>query len=476
MMCIPSHLFQVAVAFVSILSLARSEPFFFKQNQAQGHYKRPVHYVKEEPVSYGSPSKAPPPVEVEDGYGAPAAPVLSSYDEPASYSSPVKVKKSVPAPVKQVNYEEEIDGYGSPVAPVLGASESQPSLPLYRPPAKYSRPVYKRPPRQSVYRKPKQMFQTILDYMPMMNLLLMAASRKPKRHIRPYQALSPQNNRHIRMPLKLRMPNYLRLPTPFKYTSPAVQSHKSPKLVQTYTKPSKYNPIKLEYSGWQPIELNQYSPQPPKREIKEEPEIITLDNAHRHPKKYELPNLPIGSYAPEPITAKPFFNPESESEEEAPINAVYGGPISQSIKGVTVVNEDEGYTPAAPIEEPLFDSAPVQDLTSLAEVEEYEQPSQSSYGYRNSYQATYNSNHLAQEVQSGSVYVSKPEEKDPVEEEFDEDIYHIFYEPVKATSSPRKRLPVTPAKSSPYNSASTASFNIHVNGRQHGFSHNTDHY
>ena len=28
--------------------------------------------------------------------------------------------------------------------------------------------------------------------------------------------------------------------------------------------------------------------------------------------------------------------------------------------------------PPAPIEEPIFNSAPVQDLTSLAEVEEYE--------------------------------------------------------------------------------------------------------
>ena len=132
----------------------------------------------------------------------------------------------------------------------------------------------------------------------------------------------------------------------------------------------------------------------------------------------------------------------------------------------------------------------MRDLTSLAELnQEYEPQSQTpepftepftiystpqqpvytgySQVYPGSYQATHDSNHLAQEVQSGSVYVQQKESLESELEE-DEDLYFIFYDKNK-TNNKRK---VTPSPGS----ASTASFSIQVNGQSHGFSHNLDHF
>ena len=255
------------------------------------------------------------PIEIEDGYGSPAAPVLSAeYNEPESYSSPVKVKKSITPQQNEVEAApiEIDDGYGSPAAPVISAAPSE--QPVY----------YKRPPRHyqmKKYRRPKKMSFNILDYMPMMNLLMMAtAPRKPKRHIT-YQS---QKNRHVRMPSfrmpKFRMPKF-RMPKPLKYPVSFSAATKKPTATKTFYSPSKSpNAIKLEYSGWQPIELNTYSPKAPEiYKVEPETEIITIDNAHRHPKKYEVPALPTGTYAPEPITAKP-------SQYEKPEEVVYGVP------------------------------------------------------------------------------------------------------------------------------------------------------
>ena len=105
----------------------------------------------------------------------------------------------------------------------------------------------------------------------------------------------------------------------------------------------------------------------------------------------------------------------------------------------------------------------MQDLTSLAELnQEYEpqtqetpepivystpqqQPVYTGYSqvYPGSYQATHDSNHLAQEVQSGSVYVQqkatksfskKPkaiqQQEAEIAEVEDEDLYYIFYDKV----------------------------------------------
>ena len=171
----------------------------------------------------------------------------------------------------------------------------------------------------------------------MMNFLMMATSqRKPKRHIgnMPYQS-KQKGNRHVRMPAfkmpKFKVPKF-RMPKPIKY--PTTFSHlgstKKPtgtKLKTNYSPSKSPKSIKLEYSGWQPIGQNTYSPEAP---AEAEPEIITIHNAHRHPKKYEVPALPTGTYAPEPITAKP------EPKEPKP-EVVYGVPeIAVDIQPVEV--------------------------------------------------------------------------------------------------------------------------------------------
>ena len=71
--------------------------------------------------------------------------LAEEFSEPESYSSPVKVKKSIPA--QQQNEIEPIeldDGYGSPAAPVISAASSS-----YKP--VYKLPSYKRPPRYHSY-------------------------------------------------------------------------------------------------------------------------------------------------------------------------------------------------------------------------------------------------------------------------------------------------------------------------------------
>ena len=180
----------------------------------------------------------------------------AEYSEPESYSSPVKVKKSIPLATK--NEVEIDDGYGSPAAPVI--SVSSPPKPVY------SVPAYRRPPRHNQvkkYRRPKKMF-SFLDYMPMMNFLMMdfGSQRKPKRHIT-YQS---QKNRHVRKPApfqvpKFRMPKFRMpkgMPKPIKYPASFAISTKKPIFTKT-VKTNFYNPTekpkrqKLEYSGWQPI-------------------------------------------------------------------------------------------------------------------------------------------------------------------------------------------------------------------------------
>ena len=110
----------------------------------------------------------------------------------------MKVKKSIPLATK--NEVEIDDGYGSPAAPVISVSSA--------PKPVYSVPAYRRPPRHNQlkkYRRPKKMF-SFLDYMPMMNFLMMATSsqRKPKRHIT-YQAQKP---RHVRKPAPFQIPKF----------------------------------------------------------------------------------------------------------------------------------------------------------------------------------------------------------------------------------------------------------------------------
>ena len=121
------------------------------------------------------------------------------------------------------------------------------------------------------------------------------------------------------------------------------------------------------------------------------------------------------------------------------------------------------------------------DVLKTAEQQEYHpQPS-------SQYQSTHQASHLAQDVQSGSVYVqpdSNQNEEAETEEE-DQDLYYIFYD--KTPEEYKYQVPLfyqqkpAPAYSSPSSSvggnsvvdatrASSASFSLHVNGQSHGFS------
>jgi len=102
---------RIWVVFVAIFVVGVSSEAFFLGTKSN---------VANRDASYSAPPKPQysvgPPIEIEDGYGSPAAPVISA----ESYSSPAvtKVKKSI----LPQSYGAPIaidDGYGSPAAPVL---------------------------------------------------------------------------------------------------------------------------------------------------------------------------------------------------------------------------------------------------------------------------------------------------------------------------------------------------------------------
>jgi hypothetical protein len=136
-----------------------------------------------------------------------------------------------------------------------------------------------------------------------------------------------------------------------------------------------------------------------------------------------------------------------------------------------------------------YAAAPVPDLNTLAVAEEYnapiaEEPS-SSYAQPapGQYQATGNANELAEEVQSGSVYVQ------PSNGGANDELYFIYYEdpatgvttapqivsnpaelvdPLFYPGAPQEVAPAAQPESF-RTTSSSSSFRIQVNGQQHGF-------
>ena len=479
-----------------------------------------VSYQEEPEPSYGIPAApavsyedpqpsygAPPPEQ--DGYGIPEAPAVS-YEEPQPVYDPPQPVYSEPEPAYQ---QPEEDSYGAPAAPVVSYQESQPTYsapsesgyssptPGYSPQPTYEEPEDDsygapaapvesyRPPRESSYDEIDDAYGApaapVISYTPQEPTYHPAPPPppryRPKRKLKPYKR-KPWNSyfmrkpkRHIpkAKPLKMmsmfhmpmfnmlfRMPRFTlprpRLP-PINVIRPTFPGKKSkPEPEPSYTKQKKK--VKLEYSGWTPIE-SAYSPSAPEYEGPE-PEIITIDNAHQHTNEYNPPQTYAGS-APEPITAKP-----SAGDYHAPSQVIYGAP-EVSYQATYEVQE------SAPIEEPLFEyGAPIQDLNSLAEVDDY-----SAENQQHQYQSTHQASHLAQDVQSGSVYV-QPEQE--IHEE-DQDLFYIFYDkaPQDHHKAPQETLyyQQRPYSSSPNPSqqSSSASFSLHVNGQSHGFSHSLDH-
>ena len=129
-------------------------------------------------------------------------------------------------------------------------------------------------PSRPQYRRPKRHKKMNPLYMPVMSLLSLMPSYKPKRHIRMPLIRMPS----FRMP-RFRMPKIKR-PTKIMPTFTTIKKAKTYPM-KTHTPPVKYQKgPKLEFSGWKPISTNEYSPIPPEYP-QPEPEIITIDNAHR---------------------------------------------------------------------------------------------------------------------------------------------------------------------------------------------------
>ena len=447
-------------------------PSYEQPEEADDSYGVPaapvVTYQEPEQPTYSVPTYESPaePAYEEDGYGAPAAPV-------ESYDSPRPARESSPEEL------EVDDGYGAPAAPVLSYTPQQPTYHAPPPPPAPQRYRPKRKPYYAFRKKPIKSYN-------------LPSIRKPKRHIpkpntRPLKSMMksmfhmPMLNMLFRMP-RFSMPRHVpRLPSlnhlvtrPYKKVKPETVSYP--------TKQKKK--VKLDYAGWTPIE-SAYSPAAPEY-AGPEPEIITIDNAHQHA-AYSPPTVaPPQTYAesaPEPITAKPV-------DYSAP-QVIYGSPEPAYTAPVATYEVQE---PPAPIEEPLFEygnTAPIQDLNSLAESADEHSESQEQY-QSSQYQSTHQASHLAQDVQSGSVYVqpdSNQNEEAETEEE-DQDLYYIFYD--KTPEEYKYQVPLfyqqkpAPAYSSPSSSvggnsvvdatrASSASFSLHVNGQSHGFSHSLDH-
>ena len=280
---------------------------------------------------------------------------------------------------------------------------------------------------------------------------------------------------------------------------------------------------KLDYSGWKPIE-GSYSPLAPIEYHGEETPIITAENVHDHAPSYESPAHPEPTYHSPSSYEEPEIVTASPNDYNAP-QVVYGKPSLVYESPVPTYESPapsyHEYSPApatyeshrapAPIEEPLFTYAPVQDLNSLASAEEtYNNEKPVLSGYRQvvqhtpapgQYQSAHHAGHLAQEVQSGSVYVHQ----NPAPYEEDPELSYIFNNPAPGPAHPHpttlpeplfydhapKELaqshalqhadPTPPlhggfvSQAGTGSGSSSASFSLHVNGQSHGFSHSTDH-
>ena len=545
-----------------ILGISADAFFLGKSRRPSGHYGPPkpsysAHGAKpsyEEPYESTYESTAVEVNEIDDGYGSPAAPVISKKPEP-TYSEPPK-----PAP------------YHPPMKATYHPPPSPHKMPMYKMKTKPRKPSYNR------HIKVKPMYMMFPKFK-------MPRYKFPKMRLPKFMRMMPKFPKFPRMPLygrfKVRRPMYGKRPVP----KPMAHDHGGYKHMQN-----------LDYSGWKPIGMPDY-PAPSEEEpsynaINESP-IITVEDAYKSPSSKPIPPLPSGDGygAPEVITAAPvhqdaygtpqadpvssydapkpaYKEPEKDSygtpeappvtykpqvtyvvpvsvpptyEEPQPAykepeQDTYGEPQAPAIsyqQPAAETNEYEApkpppapaptpvyslppvYSPStpsyhtspsyvqptyhslppstyqqpayhgynSPVEEPLFEYAPVSDLNSLAAVaaeDTYQPAAPPSPG---SYQATVDANELAQEVQSGSVYV-QPQyipappaypsygEKVPISP-----IPHAAVEPLYYQTKPYSQTQYANPTSTYQGSGgkSSASFSIHVNGKEHGHSYEHDH-
>lgn len=155
----------------------------------------------------------------------------------------------------------------------------------------------------------------------------------------------------------------------------------------------------------------------------------------------------------------------------------YGAPVESNAALVSYSAVPETDTYSAPIEEPLFDGyeapeAPQQpEYGSKIEVEASPAPGE--------YQSTGNVAQLAEDNQSGSVYVQP-------DSNAEEDLFYIYYQEPKETS-PKFQEPLyysstnlkararkVRANTKDDKKKSQASLKIEIGGKEHGFSHDLE--
>jgi len=259
---------------------------------------------------------------------------------------------------------------------------------------------------------------------------------------------------------------------------------------------------------------------PPVSYVEPEPAQESYGTPEAAPVSYDAPkeeeSSPVESYsapqatvAPAPSYVQPAYEEPIQPAYEEPVQPAYEEPAQPTYEEPAQPTYDEDlpsyqpvsaqYTAAAPIEEPLFEYAPVSDLNSLAAAEDIPAPASDSYSqpqYNSpapgQYQATVDAASLAQEVGSGSVYVQPRDNAAAPETNYVYNQPQYTNEiPVYGSQVPASQVsslnvygsPAPPAygagfQASPLEAnrgASSASFSIHVNGKSHGFSHDVDH-
>ena len=224
------------------------------------------------------------------------------------------------------------------------------------------------------------------------------------------------------------------------------------------------------------------------------------------PDAYGQPAAEPISYV-RPVAAVPAYQPPEPAYEE-PAKDTYGEPQAPLVtynQPAPVVSPAPVYQTSAPvytqptlapqttyaqpayggysspIEEPLFEYAPVSDLNNLAAI-----AAEDTYNAAaappspGSYQATVDANTLAEEVQSGSVYV-QPQQNSISYPSYGEKVpsssQYAAANPLYYQSAPYSQTNYA-YPSSTYQGTggkSSASFSIHVNGKEHGHSYAHDH-
>ena len=267
--------FQIlsVVLVTTLIVFPNCDALFFGRRRSKGN----AHYGPPKP-HYGTSMPKPVYIASPPSYTAPSKP---SY-EPASVES-----------------NEIDDGYGSPAAPVVSSKpiasyhEPKPMKSTYHPPPK-SMPVYKMPMmkyRMPSYKLPK-LSMHMFKRMPMYKF--------------PQMRLPKFMMRMPRFP-RIRMPVYMRHKPMRPIYGKPIQHYKP--MPETHGHGSYKHGMDLEYSGWKPIGLSYPAPEEPSYNAIDESPIITIEDSHPRRCPHPLPRpsngqLKVKTDFPHPSTPK----------------------------------------------------------------------------------------------------------------------------------------------------------------------------